>query len=202
MSHDYDAVQPISPDEKDAWTGSAAQDRYDLEAVDSLSYQSHLPLNQSQPVRDVYPLYRPRAQDSGSHSRIIEMPPTSMPNGYDGGPSSSSGGRPPIRPFHRFDGDSGSRSSRSGSWDLLAGVRKFEHSYDRFDSRNASKTHLAFAEGDLPKNRVRDKKVHFSVQTLDVERLNNSCASSSPDSTITSLTYRLSHDGRCSSYLG
>ncbi|ETW80431.1 Mechanosensitive ion channel [Heterobasidion irregulare TC 32-1] len=81
------------------------------------------------------------------------MPPTSMPNEYDSGPSSSSGGRPPIRPFHRFDDDSGSRSSRSGSWDLLAGVRKFEHSYDRFDSRNANETHLAFAEGDLPKNR-------------------------------------------------
>lgn len=44
--------------------------------------------------------------------------------------------------------------NRSGSWDLLAGIRKFEQSYEEFDSRNASQAHLAFAEGDMPKNGV------------------------------------------------
>lgn len=43
------------------------------------------------------------------------------------------------------------RNSRNGSWDLLAGVR---NGYEQFDSRNASESHLAFAEGDVPKNKV------------------------------------------------
>lgn len=46
-----------------------------------------------------------------------------------------------------------SPSRTAGSWDLLAGIRKFEHSYTEFDSRNASEAHLAFADGDLPQNR-------------------------------------------------
>ncbi|KAI0768432.1 hypothetical protein BC629DRAFT_1583550 [Irpex lacteus] len=49
-------------------------------------------------------------------------------------------------PFHH-------EGSRSGSWDLLAGIRKWEHSYEEFDSRNASATHLQFAQGDLPQNK-------------------------------------------------
>ena len=44
--------------------------------------------------------------------------------------------------------------SRNQSWDLLAGVRKFEQGYERCDSRNASEAHLQFADGDLPKNGV------------------------------------------------
>ncbi|KAI0633263.1 Mechanosensitive ion channel-domain-containing protein [Trametes polyzona] len=44
--------------------------------------------------------------------------------------------------------------SRSGSWDLLAGMRKFEHGYEQFDSRNASQAHLQFADGDQPKNKL------------------------------------------------
>ncbi|KAJ4467895.1 Mechanosensitive ion channel-domain-containing protein [Lentinula edodes] len=43
--------------------------------------------------------------------------------------------------------------STSSSWDLLNGIRKFEHSYEEFDSRNASESHLVYAEGDLPKNK-------------------------------------------------
>ncbi|KAI0344847.1 hypothetical protein BDW22DRAFT_1326420 [Trametopsis cervina] len=49
-------------------------------------------------------------------------------------------------PFHNSE-------SRSGSWDLLAGIRKWEHSYEEFDARNASESHLQFAQGDMPANR-------------------------------------------------
>ncbi|KAF5393511.1 hypothetical protein D9757_000597 [Collybiopsis confluens] len=42
----------------------------------------------------------------------------------------------------------------SSSWDLLNGIRKFEHSYEEFDSRNASESHLVYAEGDLPDNKM------------------------------------------------
>ncbi|KAI0958769.1 hypothetical protein AcV7_004488 [Taiwanofungus camphoratus] len=41
---------------------------------------------------------------------------------------------------------------RASSWDLLGGVRRFEHSFVEFDPRRASQDHLAFAEGDVPKN--------------------------------------------------
>lgn len=44
--------------------------------------------------------------------------------------------------------------SRNSSWDLLAGIKKFEHSYEEFDSRNASQAHLAYADGDIPKNKA------------------------------------------------
>ncbi|KAF8070126.1 Mechanosensitive ion channel-domain-containing protein [Lyophyllum atratum] len=43
--------------------------------------------------------------------------------------------------------------SRTGSWDLLAGIKKLEHSYEEFDSRNASQVHLAYADGDIPKSK-------------------------------------------------
>ncbi|PFH51489.1 hypothetical protein AMATHDRAFT_142246 [Amanita thiersii Skay4041] len=42
---------------------------------------------------------------------------------------------------------------RSSSWDLFAGLRRFEHSYEEFDTRNAREDHLVFADGDMPKNR-------------------------------------------------
>ncbi|KAL1942695.1 hypothetical protein VTO73DRAFT_4935 [Trametes versicolor] len=42
-------------------------------------------------------------------------------------------------------------ASRSGSWDLLAGMR---NGYEQFDSRNASQAHLTFADGDVPKNKL------------------------------------------------
>jgi hypothetical protein len=50
-------------------------------------------------------------------------------------------------------------NSRTQSWDLLSGIKKFEHSYEEFDSRNASESHLAFADGDVPKNKVRSNVV-------------------------------------------
>jgi hypothetical protein len=46
--------------------------------------------------------------------------------------------------------------SRSSSWDILSGTMKqFSHSYEEFDSRNANNAHLAYADGDVPNNKVR-----------------------------------------------
>ncbi|KAI0699236.1 hypothetical protein BC835DRAFT_1268062 [Cytidiella melzeri] len=50
-------------------------------------------------------------------------------------------------PFHTSE-------SRSGSWDMLAGIRKWEQSYEEFDTRNASAAHLQFASGDMPQNKA------------------------------------------------
>jgi len=43
--------------------------------------------------------------------------------------------------------------SRNPSWDLLAGIKKLENSYDEFDTRTASQSHLAYADGDIPKTK-------------------------------------------------
>lgn len=65
------------------------------------------------------------------------------------------GARSKTMPAPGESTDFGKRMSRNGSWDLFAGVRKFEQGYEQFDTRNASESHLRFADGDLPKNKVR-----------------------------------------------
>ncbi|KAJ3575123.1 hypothetical protein NP233_g1300 [Leucocoprinus birnbaumii] len=57
----------------------------------------------------------------------------------------------------------------SGSWDVLSGVKKFEHSYQEFDPRNASEAHLAFADGDVPKNGFA-KFYHYLLNVSIVTR--------------------------------
>ena len=66
--------------------------------------------------------------------------------------------------------------SRSTSWDLLAGIRKFEHSYEEFDMRNASEAHLAFAQGDMPTNKVRRFFLCFSSRPCTHEPVVVNCA--------------------------
>jgi hypothetical protein len=51
-------------------------------------------------------------------------------------------------------------TNKNPSWDLLAGYKKFEHSYEEFDTRNATEKHLVFADGDVPNTAV---SVVFSV---------------------------------------
>lgn len=66
-------------------------------------------------------------------------------------------GRSPARPAmpeSQDSSDSRPPNSRGASWDVLNSIRKFEHSYTEFDSRNASEAHLVFADGDIPKNKV------------------------------------------------
>ena len=43
---------------------------------------------------------------------------------------------------------------RGESWDLLGGIKKFEHAYGEFDTRHATHSHLVFADGDVPKDKV------------------------------------------------
>jgi hypothetical protein len=55
-----------------------------------------------------------------------------------------------------YDNHAGDRppNGRTSSWDILAGIKKFEHDYEEFDTRHASEAHLTFADGDVPKNKV------------------------------------------------
>lgn len=72
--------------------------------------------------------------------------------------------------------------SKSPSWDLLAGYRKFEHSYEEFDTRKASEKHLVFADGDVPNTTV--SVVFFSRVALSFSRRGGSANSSSESTTI------------------
>ncbi len=74
-------------------------------------------------------------------------------------PLGQAGMRSKSMPLPGESGDFGKRTSRNGSWDLFAGVRKFERGYEQFDTRNASESHLRFADGDIPKNKVRSALV-------------------------------------------
>lgn len=56
--------------------------------------------------------------------------------------------------------------SRNSSWDVL---KRFEHSYEEFDSRNAKENYLAFADGDLPQNKA-SKFYHYLLNVSIVTR--------------------------------
>ncbi|THH14245.1 hypothetical protein EW146_g6069 [Bondarzewia mesenterica] len=148
---EYDPVHLTTPDEKEGQYGSTAQTtndglEYDQERGDSSSYHSRVHFNAKSKSSTYQPYY---FNDYSVSKRNV--PSDRPPNGYEGESAQASSQRPPLRPFHRSK-FSEPGSSRSGSWDRLAGVRKFEHLFDQFDTRNASEHHFAFAEGDLPKN--------------------------------------------------
>ena len=123
---------------------------------DSMSIRSDSPLRSS-PYTTYPPLPSQQASSSreelrnSRHVRLVDSPSRmsrSLRN-YDTNSSATT----PMMP--QPGQSSGLRpESRRNSWDVMAGIRKFEHSYEEFDSRNASKAHLAFAEGDIPNNRV------------------------------------------------
>ena len=96
---------------------------------DAKSYASTTPLGDP-PSYPPLPNKHVHMPDGGSHHQHIDGLPY----------SSSSQSRP--------------HNSRDSSWDLLAGVHKFEHGYQEFDTRKVSETHLQFAEGDIPQNRL------------------------------------------------
>ncbi|KAF7792394.1 hypothetical protein EIP86_003431 [Pleurotus ostreatoroseus] len=122
---------------------------------DSMSIRSDSPLRSS-PYTTYPPLPSQQASSSreelrnSRHVRLVDSPSRmsrSLRN-YDTNSSATT----PMMP--QPGQSSGLRpESRSNSWDVMAGIRKIEHSYEEFDSRNASKAHLAFAEGDIPNNR-------------------------------------------------
>jgi hypothetical protein len=76
---------------------------------------------------------------------------------------------PPVNLHHKRDAEQAGipglpmNGSRSSSWDLLAGVKKFEQGYQGFDTRNASESHLVFADGDVPNNKVSFNTLIFRI---------------------------------------
>lgn len=84
-------------------------------------------------------------------SRNVQMhlPDDGLPQHYDEERAQSTGSGAPGMPHPDITGN-----RRTSSWDLLAGIKKFEHSYEEFDARNASESHLVYADGDIPRNKV------------------------------------------------
>ena len=118
--------------------GRGHQTHYDSSTMgahrpaDSLSLHSNTPLAPQQTYQHMPPMPGTHSTDSAVITKDF------------------SSGSTPARPY-----GAGTDSTRpNSSWDLLAGIRKFEHEYSEFDTRNATQPHLRFADGDVPKNKV------------------------------------------------
>lgn len=116
-------------------------------AQDNMSINSAAPLHQqTNPIDTGYP---PVSSSLGGHlTPVDESRVQFSPTVSDVEANKDGMGRPhPQMPTP-------GHPNKSQSWDLLAGYRKFEHSYEEFDTRNASEKHLVFADGDVPNTAV------------------------------------------------
>jgi len=112
----------------------------DLEHATSLSYTSHIPLNNRNPAQSTTSLHPQHGDDpSQTQADREEEEKEDAQQVY-------------------FDSHSQNQHQqqhpRSSSWDMLGGARKINEAYEQFDPRNASEQHLVFADGDLPNSKV------------------------------------------------
>jgi hypothetical protein len=127
---EYGSIQSSSSDEKHPSDG-----HYDLDRVASLSYSSHKPLSRN--------METPQRTDSIDHPAQAQA---TLSLDRDGLPSQT---YTDSHPQSHHD-----NSHRRSTWNVLGGARRIGEAYERFDPRNASEQHLAFADGDLPKTKV------------------------------------------------
>jgi hypothetical protein len=104
----------------------------------SLSYHASTPLNRN-PAQSLPPQL---GVSIGSSANVIEQDSPSLE------------GHPPQVHTEPHPQGRTHPAGRNQSWDLLGGARKLGQSYERFDPRNPSEDHLAFADGDLPKSKA------------------------------------------------
>jgi hypothetical protein len=127
---EYGSIQSSSSDEKHF------SDRHDdLDRVASLSYSSHKPLSRNMEI--------PQHAVSVDHPAQAQA---TLSLERDGLPSQTYSD---SHPQTHHD-----NSHRHSTWNVLGGARKIGEAYERFDPRNASEQHLAFADGDLPNSKV------------------------------------------------
>ena len=112
----------------------------DLDHHGSLSYRDHprTPLNRSSEHST-----RPTPSQ---HDTFVGGPVNMQVSSHEGLPSQVHLDSHPQKPSHP--------AGRNQSWDLLGEARKLGQGYERFDPRNTSEQHLAFADGDLPKSKA------------------------------------------------
>jgi hypothetical protein len=117
-----------------------------VEEYDVKSFQSNSPLD----TTSTYPPL-PSQATAPKPSKHVRMPDDVMHAhpGYDAERAGRYEGMP-----HENHSQSRPPHDHRSSWDILGGIKKFEHNYEEFDSSNASEAHLAFADGDVPKDKV------------------------------------------------
>lgn len=166
------------------------------EQIDLTAFQSQEDLSRSS-RRDSIPTVTSHAHDNMSVNSAVPLHQQANPadTGHPLASNPPSSGLTPVHEtrvqFNPADSDveagkearsftqmptpdpTGSRGHlrKSPSWDLLSGYRKFEHSYEEFDTRNASQKHLVFADGDVPNTAVsvpffvRHRRSHAQCST-------------------------------------
>jgi len=145
---------------------------------DNMSIHSAAPLHQqNNPIDTGYPPVSnpPSAGLTPVHERHVQFSHAGSDveaNKEGGSPSEMPTPNPSPGPGH---------TNKSPSWDLLAGYKKFEHSYEEFDTRKASEKHLVFADGDVPNTAV--SVISSSAMPL-ISRFEGSTNSSSDFTTI------------------
>lgn len=112
----------------------------DLDHPASLSYHPSTPLNRKNLEHSI-PVQLGVSTDSLANANM-----QASPSPYEGLPPQTHNDSHPQGRTHP--------AGRNQSWDLLGGARKLGQAYERFDPRNASEDHLAFADGDLPKSKA------------------------------------------------
>ena len=159
-------------------SGSHQKKQSGYEHIDLTAFQSQEDLLRSS-RRDSIPTVASHAQDTMSINSAAPLHRQNNPidTSYPPVSNPSSAGLTPVHERHVQFGHAGSdveankeggsfsemptpdpsgrgHTNKSPSWDLLAGYRKFEHSYEEFDTRKASEKHLVFADGDVPNTAV------------------------------------------------
>ena len=135
-------------------TGSSRRDSIPTvtsHAHDTMSINSAAPLHQkNNPIDTGYP-----PVSSPPSSGLTPVDERRVQFGHAGSDieANKEGGSYSEMPSPDTSGGKG-HLHKSPSWDLLSGYRKFENSYEEFDTRNASEKHLVFADGDVPNTAV------------------------------------------------
>jgi len=150
----YEQIDLTSFQSQEDLTRSARRDSIPTvasHAQDNMSINSAAPLHQqNNPIDTSYPPVSnpPSAGLTPVHERRVQFSHTGSDveaNKEGALPSEMPTPNPSPGPGH---------TGKSPSWDLLAGYKKFEHSYEEFDTRKASEKHLVFADGDVPNTAV------------------------------------------------
>lgn len=130
----YHSIDLPAPEPKRPLQG---KDSLDLDRAASLSYTSHMPLNKNNAAQSTTSL----PAQHGAYVDGLSQPQVGLE------------GLPPQANYDLQQPGQHTPSTRHSSWDML-GARKIGQAYERFDPRNASEQHLAFADGDLPNSKV------------------------------------------------
>lgn len=157
-SHDeHTALELNSPYSATQLHPYPSQSDLDLDKGDSYSIvnSSRTHLRSSCHTPTMYPPGTTPSPPTGAPSPDIPTMPTPLRHAPSRGDPVDQAERAGIPGLPYTGAERPTHISHNSSWDILSGIKKFEQSYQEFDSRHASEAHLVFADGDVPNNKVR-----------------------------------------------